>query len=158
MPHMRHLSHGAKRHRFLRSPTIVRKVSFTMKQSSRHLIALLFFAIAPTFGSACSVALTQDPLVQPIGIDEFRVAFGLDGAQCAANGCHGDVTYRVQWQGDRGHRGAEQRTVAFSIPAGTQRSLTVDRQYFHAAETSEIIDVTETRVSAISCERGENDE
>src|SRR5512135_1203058 len=48
--------------------------------------------------AAPTVSLTHLPLVMRLGKDEFRVAFGIKSAGCAATGCHGVVRYRVQWK------------------------------------------------------------
>jgi hypothetical protein len=52
--------------------------------------------------AAPTVSLTHLPLVMRVGKDEFRVAFGIKSAGCAATGCHGVVRYRVQWKADDG--------------------------------------------------------
>ena len=119
------------------------------------LIATLFaalpaagFAVEP---NACKVALTQDPLVMRIGKDEFRIAFGLDGAGCRGSGCSGLIKYRTTWQAEDGTRNTEDKTVRYEIPEDAERSLTVDRSYFDEGEAQHTVEVVNVDVAQISC-------
>jgi hypothetical protein len=100
----------------------------------------------------CSVNLSQDPLVMRIGKDEFRIAFGLDAKSCRNGGCAGSIRYNTTWETDDGVRSTEQKTVAFNIPEGAERSLSVDRSYFDTAEAKYTTKVVGVDVSRISCE------
>src|SRR5215471_3594926 len=81
----------------------------------------LLYALSPVGARAVSalkaapptVSLTQLPLVMRVGKDEFRVAFGIKSAGCAATGCHGVIRYRVQWKADDGTTRLDIREVAF---------------------------------------------
>src|SRR6202041_846848 len=42
-----------------------------------------------------AVSLTQDPLVMRLNKDEFRIAFGINGERCGANGGSGMTRSRV---------------------------------------------------------------
>src|SRR5512147_2381366 len=86
-------------------------------------LAALPFGSAFAAPAACSVSLTQDPLVMRLGKDELRIAFGLDAAACRDNGCSGSISYNATWQTDDGRQSTERKTVAFDIPAGAERSL-----------------------------------
>jgi hypothetical protein len=118
---------------------------------------LLALAVLP-LGSAmatpttCSVSLTQDPLVMRVGKDEFRIAFGLDAASCHESGCSGSIRYDATWQTDDGQQSTERKTVAFDIPAGAERSLSVDRHYFDTAEAQHTTQIVGVAVERISCE------
>ena len=118
---------------------------------------LLALAVLP-LGSAmatpttCSVSLTQDPLVMRVGKDEFRIAFGLDAASCHESGCSGSIRYDATWQTDDGQQSTERKTVTFDIPAGAERSLSVDRHYFDTAEAQHTTQIVGVAVERISCE------
>jgi hypothetical protein len=124
----------------------------------KKLLSLAFaFAALPCTGAfasegTCSVSLTQDPLVMRIGKDEFRIAFGLDAASCKENGCSGSIRYNTTWETEDGVRSTEQKTVAFHIPDGAERSLSVDRSYFDTAEAKHTTKVVGVDVSQISCD------
>jgi hypothetical protein len=110
-------------------------------QRKKFSTLLLSLSVLP-FGSAfaapatCGVSLTQDPLVMRVGKDEFRIAFGLDAASCHESGCSGSIQYDATWQPDDGQRITERKTVAFDIPAGAERSLSVDRHYRYSERST----------------------
>lgn len=115
-------------------------------------------AVAATQGT-CSVSLTQDPLVMRVGKDEFRVAFGLDGSTCkASGGCSGTIRYNATWLAEDGTRSTERKAVAFEIPQGAERSLSVDRGYFDNGEAQHTTQLVEVGVEQIHCEAGANGE
>jgi len=122
------------------------------------LSALVFAITAVPIGSAiaapstCSVNLSQDPLPMRIGKDEFRIAFGLDGASCAENGCSGSIRYKTTWQTEDGTQSHEVKSVGFTIPNGATRSISVDRHYFDTAEAQHTTQIVAVDVDQISCE------
>jgi len=129
------------------------------KNLSSLLLALAVLPLGSAFAApaTCGVSLTQQPLVLRIGKDEFRIAFGLDAASCHESGCSGSIRYDATWQTDGGQRSTERKTVAFDIPAGAERSLSVDRHYFDTAEaqhTTQIVGVAVEQISCDSADRG----
>jgi len=134
-----------------------RKEEIVMKTKMKMLSMAFALVALPSIGAhatetACSVNLTQDPLVMRIGKDEFRIAFGLDASSCKEGGCTGSIRYNTTWETDDGVRSTEQKTVAFNIPDGAERSLSVDRSYFDTAEAKHTTKVVGVDVSQISCE------
>jgi len=130
-----------------------------MKRTTGFSMMALAAAVLPfasTFAVAqdtCSVSLTQDPLVMRVGKDEFRVAFGLDGGACkASGGCSGPIRYNATWQAEDGTRNTEQKTVAFEIPQGAERSLSVDRSYFDNGEAQHTTQLVDVGVDQIRCD------
>jgi hypothetical protein len=115
------------------------------------LMTLLPCAYALAQPGTCGVTLTQDPLVMRIGKDEFRIAFGLDAAECKDSGCTGVIKYNATWQAEDGTRSSEQKSVGFRIPGGAERSLTVDRSYFDNGEAQHTTEVVSVDVAGISC-------
>jgi hypothetical protein len=115
------------------------------------LMTLLPCACALAQPGTCGVTLTQDPLVMRLGKDEFRIAFGLDAAECKNNGCSGSIKYNATWQAEDGTRNSEQRSVGFRIPGGAERSLTTDRGYFDNGEAQHTTEVVSVDVADISC-------
>lgn len=119
-------------------------------------------ALAPTlsFGAAHPaihpVSLTQAPVVMRLSKDEFRIAFGLDAAHCAASsqGCSGTIRYRVDWKTEDGTRRSEIKQVAYTFVPQTGRSITVDRQYFDTAEGAHRTEVVRVSVAGITCSDG----
>ena len=100
-----------------------------------------------------AVSLTQPPLVMRVGKDEFRVAFGIKSAGCAATGCHGVVRYHVQWKADDGTTRLAIREVDFAVaPHSADRTITVDRQYFDTAEGAHTTDVVQVTVDRLTCQ------
>jgi len=124
------------------------------KRLSGLLLALSVLPLGSAMATpvACSVSLTQDPLVMRVGKDEFRIAFGLDAASCHESGCSGSIRYDTTWQTDDGQRSTERKTVAFDIPAGAERSLSVDRHYFDTAEAQHTTQIVGVAVDRISCD------
>jgi len=100
------------------------------------------------------VTLNADPLVMRLSKDEFRIAFGLNGGQCAASGCHGEIQYRVQWRTEDGLTHSEVKRVHYVIPPRYARSITVDRQYFDTAEAQHTTEIVKVSVDAITCHAG----
>ena len=125
----------------------------TMKSLMFALVALPGAGAFAAPGT-CSVNLTQDPLVMRVGKDEFRIAFGLDAASCKDSGCSGSISYDTTWETEDGQRNTERKTVAFNIPDGAERSLSVDRSYFDTAEAKHTTKVVKVDVSQISCDAG----
>ena len=115
-------------------------------------LSALPLASATAAPAMCSVSLTQEPLVMRVGKDEFRIAFGLDAASCREDGCSGSIRYDTTWQTDDGQQSTERKTVAFDIPAGAERSLSVDRHYFDTAEAQHTTKVVGVAVDQISCD------
>ena len=103
--------------------------------------------------AAPTVSLTHLPLVMRVGKDEFRVAFGIKSAGCAATGCHGVVRYRVQWKADDGTTRLDIREVGFAVaPHSADRTITVDRQYFDTSEGAHTTDVVQVTVDRLTCQ------
>ena len=124
------------------------------KKLSSLLLALSVLPLGSAMATpaTCSVSLTQDPLVMRVGKDEFRIAFGLDAASCHESGCSGSIRYDATWQTDDGQQSTERKTVAFDIPAGAERSLSVDRHYFDTAEAQHTTQIVGVAVDRISCD------
>lgn len=124
----------------------------TMRRVALLALALLnttsVFAASP----ACSVSMSQDPVVLRVGKDEFRIAFGLNGEQCSNTGCAGTIDYRAAWKADDGTTRSEQKHLSYSIPDGAKRSLVVDRHYFDTSEGKHTTDITKVSVDSVSCE------
>jgi len=130
-----------------------------MTVMQRYKISTLVLALAAlpldsafAAPATCGVGLTQEPLVMRLGKDEFRIAFGLDAATCRKDGCSGSISYNATWQTDDGQQSTERKTVAFDIPAGAERSLSVDRHYFDTAEAQHTTKVVGVDVQQISCD------
>jgi hypothetical protein len=87
--------------------------------------------------------------------DEFRIAFGLTARNCAASGCNGVISYRVEWKSDDGQTRAERRRVSYAVLAHYTRALTVDRQYFDTAEGAHTTDIVRVTVESITCMQGQ---
>jgi hypothetical protein len=123
------------------------------KNLSRLLLALSVLPLGNAIAApaTCGVSLTQAPLVMRVGKDEFRIAFGLDAASCQ-EGCSGSIRYDATWQTDDGQQSTERKTVAFDIPAGAERSLSVDRHYFDTAEAQHTTQIVGVAVDQISCD------
>jgi hypothetical protein len=124
-----------------------------MKTMSLSLIAVVAFSVGATAApsSERSVSLTQDPLVMRLNKDEFRIAFGIDGRQCAANGCNGLIHYRVDWKTADGATRSEIKQVSYSVSPRASRTIAVDRQYFDTAEGRHTTDVVKVSVDKITC-------
>ena len=98
-----------------------------------------------------SVSLTQDPLVMRLNKDEFRIAFGINGERCEANGCSGIIRYRVDWKTQEGAARTEIKHVHYTVAPRTRRTIAVDRQYFDTAEGQHTTDVVRVSIDAITC-------
>jgi hypothetical protein len=98
-----------------------------------------------------SVSLTQEPLVMRLNKDEFRIAFGINGEHCGANGCSGVIRYRVDWKTADGKTRSEVKRVNYTVSPSATRTIAVDRQYFHNAEGQQTTDVVKVSVDAITC-------
>ncbi len=130
------------------------------KQSIKIIAGFLFAAAAFGAGTGAasaagrSVSLTQEPVVMRLSNDEFRIAFGIDGEKCGAKGCNGVILYRVQWKADDGALREENKQVSYSVAPNSNRTITVDRAYFHTAEGRHTTDVVGVKVRGITCVEG----
>ena len=104
--------------------------------------------------SKLSVSLTQDPLIMRLNKDEFRIAFGINGERCGANGCSGMIRYRVQWKTADGAIRSEIKHVSYTVSPKASRTIAVDRQYFDTAEGQHTTDVVKVSIDAITCHDG----
>jgi hypothetical protein len=100
------------------------------------------------------VSLTQEPLIMRLNKDEFRIAFGINGERCGANGCSGMIRYRVDWKTAGGTTRSEIKHVSYTVAPRTRRTIAVDRQYFDTAEGQHTTDVVKVSVDAITCRDG----
>jgi hypothetical protein len=62
--------------------------------------------------------------------DEFRIAFGINGERCDANGCSGMIRYQVDWKTADGTTRSETKHVYYTVSPHATRTIAVDRQYF----------------------------
>jgi hypothetical protein len=83
--------------------------------------------------------------------NEFRIAFGINGELCAANGCNGSIRYTVDWKTADGITRSEVKQVSYAVPARASRSIAVDRQYFDTAEGAHTTNVVKVRIEKITC-------
>ena len=104
--------------------------------------------------SGRSVSLTQDPLIMRLNKDEFRIAFGINGERCGANGCSGMIRYRVHWKTADGTLRSETKHVRYTVSPLAPRTIAVDRQYFHTAEGQQTTDVVGVSIDGITCVDG----
>ena len=127
-----------------------------MKTISLSLLAMT--ALSAGAGAAPAskyrVSLTQDPLIMRLNKDEFRIAFGINGERCGANGCSGMIRYRVDWKTADGTTRSEIKNVSYTVAPRTRRTIAVDRQYFDTAEGQHTTDVVKVSVDAITCHDG----
>ena len=123
------------------------------KRLSGLVLALMTLPAAQAFSApaACTVSLTQEPLVMRVGKDEFRIAFGVEGASCNDTGCAGSIQYKATWQTEQGTQVVDRKTLDFSIPSGAKRSISVDRHYFDTSEAGHTTQVVHVDVDGISC-------
>jgi hypothetical protein len=131
-----------------------------MKMISLSLVALSLVALAAFStgayaapDSARSISLTQEPLVMRLNKNEFRIAFGINGERCGANGCRGIIRYRVEWKTEDGMTRSEIKHVNYTVSPSASHTIAVDRQYFDTAEGQHTTDVVKVRVDAISVDR-----
>lgn len=124
-----------------------------MKMISLSLIAMAAWSAGANAAPPAerSVSLTQDPLVMRLNKDEFRIAFGINGERCGANGCSGMIRYRVVWRTADGTNRSEIKHVNYTVSPRASRTIAVDRQYFDTAEGQHTTDVVKVRVDAITC-------
>jgi len=126
-----------------------------MKMISLSLVALAVCSAgayaAPDSGR--SISLTQEPLVMRLNKNEFRIAFGINGERCGANGCSGMIRYRVEWKTEDGMTRSEIKHVNYTVSPSASRTIAVDRQYFDTAEGQHTTDVVKVRVDAITVDR-----
>jgi hypothetical protein len=127
-----------------------------MKTISLSLLAMT--ALSAGAGAAPAskyrVSLTQDPLIMRLNKDEFRIAFGINGERCGANGCSGMIRYRVDWKTADGTTRSEIKNVSYIVAPRTRRTIAVDRQYFDTAEGQHTTEVLKVTVDAITCRDG----
>jgi len=100
------------------------------------------------------VSLTQEPLVMRLNKDEFRIAFGIHGERCGANGCSGMIRYRVDWKSADGAIRSEIKYVSYTVPPLAGGTIAVDRQYFDTAEGQHTTNVVRVSIDAITCRDG----
>ena len=101
-----------------------------------------------------SVSLTQEPLIMRLNKDEFRIAFGINGERCGANGCSGMIRYRVDWKTTDGATRSEIKHVSYTVSPLAHRTIAVDRQYFDTAEGQHTTDVVRVSIDTITCRDG----
>jgi hypothetical protein len=136
-------------------PDMRTKQELPMKMILLPLLAVL--TMSATAGAAPTskrAVLTQEPLVMRLNKDEFRIAFGINGERCGANGCSGMIRYRVQWKTADGAAHSEIKRVGYSVSPLAPRTIAVDRQYFDTAEGRNTTDVVKITVDAITCRDG----
>ncbi len=126
-----------------------------MRALSTCLIGLIAAAAAvgPAHAAAAkhTATLVGQPLVMRLDKDEFRIAFGVEGRQCA-DGCTGAIRYRVSWKAADGTARSEARWVSYRISPAASRTIAVDRQYLDTAEGANTTDVTAVSVDRITCQ------
>jgi len=126
-----------------------------MKMIDSCLIAAAMLALATgaaaTGAARRSVSLAGDPLVMRLDKDEFRIAFGINGAQCLPGGCSGLIRYRVQWRATDGTARSELKQVSYTVSPEAGRTIAVDRQYLDTAEGAHTVDVVNVSVDTITC-------
>jgi len=125
-----------------------------MKTMSLVAMMALSAAAGAAPASKHSVSLTQDPLIMRLDKDEFRIAFGINGERCGANGCNGMIRYRVQWKTADGATRSEIKHVSYTVSPRVRRTIAVDRQYFDTAEGQHTTDVVKVSIDAITCRDG----
>jgi hypothetical protein len=127
-----------------------------MKMTALSLLAILTSAAALGAEPASPrlVSLTQEPLIMRLNKDEFRIAFGINGERCGANGCSGMIHYRVDWKTADGALRSETKHVSYTVSPLAPRTIAVDRQYFDTAEGQHTTDVVKVRVNAITSAAG----
>src|SRR6202789_1563292 len=111
------------------NPPMRRKQEVPMKTIPLALLAVLTMSAAAGAAppSQRSVSLTQDPLIMRLNKDEFRIAFGINGERCGANGCSGMIRYRVDWKTADGTTRSEIKSVGYSVAPLARRTIGVPR-------------------------------
>jgi hypothetical protein len=127
-----------------------------MKSTALSVIGMAALCIGANAAGAAaiperSVVLTQDPLIMRLSKDEFRIAFGINGERCGAQGCSGLIRYRVDWKTPDGTTRSEIRHVTYTVSPNASRTIAVDRQYFDTAEGQHTTDVLKVSVDSITC-------
>jgi hypothetical protein len=125
-----------------------------MKTISLVAMMTLSAGVGAAPASKHSVSLTEDPLIMRLNTDEFRIAFGINGERCGANGCSGVISYRVDWKTADGATRSEIKHVSYTVLPSARRTIAVDRQYFHTAEGQQTTDVVKVSIAAITCRDG----
>jgi hypothetical protein len=130
-----------------------------MKSTALSVIGMAALCIGAHSSAAAavpehSVVLTQDPLIMRLSKDEFRIAFGINGARCGVQGCSGLIRYRVDWKTPDGTTRSEIRHVHYTVSPSASRTIAVDRQYFDTAEGQHTTDVLKVSIDAITCRDG----
>jgi len=125
-----------------------------MKTVSLMAMMTLSASAGAAPASKHSVSLTQNPLIMRLNKDEFRIAFGINGERCGANGCSGIIHYRVDWKTADGATRSEVKQVSYAVLPHVRRTIAVDRQYFDTAEGQHTTDVVKVRIDAITCRDG----
>jgi hypothetical protein len=125
-----------------------------MKTILLSLLAMTALSAGAAPASKHLVSLSQDPLIMRLSKDEFRIAFGINGERCGANGCSGMIRYRVDWKTADGATRSEIKNVSYTVAPRTRRTIAVDRQYFDTAEGQHTTDVVKVSVDAITCRDG----
>jgi len=125
-----------------------------MKIVPLSLMAMMTLSAGTASAGERSVSLTQDPLIMRLDKDEFRIAFGINGERCGANGCSGMIRYRVDWKTADGAIRSELKRVNYTVSPRASRTIAVDRQFFDTAEGQHTTDVVKVRIDAITCHDG----
>jgi hypothetical protein len=109
-----------------------------MKTISLSLVAMTVLSAGAGAAPASkhSVSLTQDPLIMRLNKDEFRIAFGINGERCGANGCSGMIRYRVDWKTADGATRSEIKHVNYTVAPRARRTIAVDRRCDHLPRRS----------------------
>ena len=124
-----------------------------MKTALLALAVILQLGNTTAAAAACSVTVSEQPVVMRIGKDEFRIAFGVNSDTCRDSGCTGTIRYQAAWQTEDGLTNVERKLLSFSIPNGASKSIAVDRHYFDTAEGKHTTDVVRVSVDDVSCSR-----
>lgn len=124
-----------------------------MKVSILALIAMLNFSGAGAAPAACSVNVSEHPVVMRIGKDEFRIAFAVNSDTCRESGCNGTIRYQAAWKTEDGSTSVDRKRLSYSIPDGATRSIAVDRHYFDTSEAKHTTDIVHVSIDKVSCVR-----
>lgn len=127
-----------------------------MKKTVLALFALTALGIASAASaapaSACSVSLTNEPVVMRLNKDEFRIVFGVNGGdQCKADGCSGVIHYKADWKTEDGATSTDSKLLSYTVPRGASRSIAVDRHYFDTSEGKHTTEIVNVSVENVSC-------
>jgi hypothetical protein len=122
-----------------------------MKIRAMALLGILGTTQAFAAPAVCAVQVGKDPVVMRMSKDEFRIAFGVSGAQCHENGCTGVIQYDAAWRTEDGSENVDHKLLSYSIPSGTNQSIAVDRHYFDTGEGRHTTELVRVRISDVSC-------